>query len=141
MWHIRPLWGIKRFGIIFILKMFQKDFLKEVGVAQVVKPPQEVRPIQAYRSSGHDSPVKFRNGFWMNFTQTLIWKLKILKLVGFLPIKYLSYNPLRVRDHILFWEGFIKEIVLDLLEREPKVPHHSWSLIQGFDFWIVGWRP
>ena len=30
--------------------------------------------------SGHESPIEFKNSFWMNFTQTLIWKLKILGL-------------------------------------------------------------
>ena len=49
---------------------------------------QAVGTAQAFqvRSSGHDNPVEFRNVFWMNFTQTLIWKLEILKSIWLLPI-------------------------------------------------------
>ena len=55
-----------------------------------------VMTAQTKHSSGHDSLAEFRNRFWMNFmnfTQTLIWKLKIPGLFWLLPINTSFITP------------------------------------------------
>ena len=80
--------------------------------------------------SGHAGSAKI---FHANFIRTLLK----LRLFGLLPIntsliilRGLKIGDRSLRDLIFFREG--------LLERKPKVPHHSYSLIQGLVFLILG---
>ena len=74
------------------------------------------------------------------FMQIWFRTLSNIKLFGLLPINTSLLIPwgyeitlISLRDLTFFRE--------DLLEKKPKVSYHSRYLIQGFDIWILVWRP
>ena len=117
------------------------SLLKRHGMLKQSTQEVQVRP------SGHESPIEFKNSFWMNFTQTLIWKLKILGLFWLVPIYTSLITPWGLeiwakRLNIVRSKILKTSYSLDGLLEKKNYYHTIHNLsIKDLDLCIVGWRP